>query len=222
MSDSDGLSMSETSVSESEEEKAKRKPPSLQKRRKPKQLRGGSTADDPFDDAAFKPSDTMAEEMNAMKQVFLRMSEKKVQQKEEKKAECKRLYKEAFRSDVEQIFKRANRTRIKTMEQVSHQIDSLKVELQASSDQLRSAHIAYKKKFDAELAHAESQTLELRSILKNIDAEYIKTKKGVDEEFEQVNAEMEESVQTFHTQLTDVWSDKSFIKVFRPQVDRLL
>lgn len=33
----------------------------------------------------------MAEEMQAMKQVFLRMSEKKMQQKEERKAECKRL-----------------------------------------------------------------------------------------------------------------------------------
>lgn len=34
---------------------------------------------------------TMAEEMQAMKQVFLCMSEKKIQQKEEWKAECKCL-----------------------------------------------------------------------------------------------------------------------------------
>ncbi|GLE05031.1 hypothetical protein PINS_up014015 [Pythium insidiosum] len=164
----------------------------------------------------------MAEEMNAMKQVFMRMSEKKVQQKEERKAECKRIYAEAFERNVDKLFKRASRSRAKTLDQITAKIDGLKKGLYAASEDLRDAHSAYSKKFDADIDQAQADIQRLRDILRELDGNYAAAQTRVQKEFETTFEDMEDQIQQLQGKLQDAWNDRSTLSAFRPQLERLL
>lgn len=62
----------------------------------------------------------------------------------------------------------------------------------------------------------------LKCILQDADAQYIRTTKQIDADFQKIEDGMEVSLQKLKTKLEEDSKDKTFVSTFKPQLERLL
>ncbi|KAF0684363.1 Aste57867_23676 [Aphanomyces stellatus] len=163
----------------------------------------------------------LAEEMQAMKEVFLRMSEKKVRQKEQSQHDCVRVYSEAFQSDLDRLFATSKKARLTEAEKVDQSIQHTAMRLEEQKKELMDVHEAYEINFKASIETVELELERLKELRGKIVAAYEVGKQEVEKSFEEAFENLDAVTKRLHTQATEICGDSTYLKVFQSQVDRL-
>nr|CCA27037.1 AlNc14C446G11699 [Albugo laibachii Nc14] len=163
----------------------------------------------------------MSDEMMAMKQVFLRISNKKAKQKEEKLNECKKECLETFQTEVNQMFKKALRSRDKALGIALNKISDLKNGVKSSNENLRTQHDEYTEAYGAECGKLNAHIVDMKNLLKLAKNKYNELIYVVEEEYGKLEQEISTSIDQLQTNLLDMSCDKSYLKEFQSQMKRI-
>ncbi|KAG9401642.1 hypothetical protein AC1031_009498 [Aphanomyces cochlioides] len=164
----------------------------------------------------------IAEEMKAMKEVFLRMSEKKVRQKEQSQQDCVRVYVEAFQSDIERLFSNAKKSRVGEAEKVNRSIQTAASRLEEQKKELLEVHETYESNFKASIEKVQSELERLKELRAKIVSAYEQGKEEIQKAFDEAFANLDTVTKRLQHQATQIGGDVSYLQAFHEQVNRLM
>ncbi|CAK4113840.1 unnamed protein product [Aphanomyces euteiches] len=146
----------------------------------------------------------IAEEMKAMKEVFLRMSEK------------------AFQSDIERLFSNAKKSRVGEAEKVNRSIQTAASRLEEQKKELLEVHDTYESNFKASIEKVQSELERLKELRAKIVSAYEQGKEEIQKAFDEAFANLDTVTKRLQHQATQIGGDVSYLQAFHEQVNRLM
>ncbi|RHY60848.1 hypothetical protein DYB34_006632 [Aphanomyces astaci] len=164
----------------------------------------------------------LTEEMNAMKEVFMRMSEKKVRQKEQGQRDCVRVYSEAFQSDVERIFTTSKKSCIAEAQKLNESIEQTSTRLEEQKKELMHVQESYECSFRESIENVTSELERLKELRAKVVDAYELGKHEVVKAFEEAFGSVDTMTSRLQGHAAQIYSDTSYVKAFQSQVERLM
>ncbi|OQS02960.1 hypothetical protein THRCLA_04721 [Thraustotheca clavata] len=166
--------------------------------------------------------ENMEEEMQAMKSVFLRMSEKKARQKDQGLQDCVRVYVDAFQKDVEQIHIAVKKKRTLESQNLGNTIQETKDRLDNQKRDLSELHNTYETAFNAGIERVEQALTQLGELRKKIVCEYDLRVQRVHASFDEASKKLDLAVSKLEDKSNEILSDIAYLRAFHAEVDRLI
>lgn len=175
---------------------------------------------DPLQEKSFE-NESLEKEMNAMRQMFVLMSEKKRKQKEERCEEYKRMYIQAYSRDLSKVFRQAQKEAKEFQNEIDEDLKNRCEDLHQSQEQMVSFHQHGERFFRTEIDKVKKQILTMESLGKKLHQAYECGKKDIQIKFQQLNSQINQEMKQLQHNLDEIQYDTSFLKTFQPQWDRL-
>ncbi|OQR96334.1 hypothetical protein ACHHYP_16027 [Achlya hypogyna] len=180
---------------------------------------GGNAPEDPGQEVGA--AESLDEEMEVMKNVFHRMSEKKARQKEQSQHECVQVYTTAFQKDVDVLYATAKKKRMAEAKNIAETIQSTVMRISEQKSHLTTVHETYQANFADGIARVEDELTRLQSLRETIVAAYESSKKQLDESFADAFANVDAAAKKLEDSSVHILADTSYLNAFQHEVARL-
>lgn len=171
----------------------------------------------------LQETESMDKEMHAMKEMFILMSEKKRKQKQERYEEYKNMYIEAYARDLAKVFRQAQKEAKVFSDELHQDITQTIQELQESEKHMMRSHEQNHQVLQAEIELLTRQIQETEELEQIMDQMYEAGMKDIEVNFEKLHAQVEHDfLQQFQLDMKTIAHDSTFLKVFQPQIERLM
>lgn len=166
-------------------------------------------------------SQNMDDEMNAMRQMFVRLSEKKKKEEKQRVTDYKRAYINAFKNDVCKRFDKAKRERKECMKRVKDQIHAYQEDVNTINTNLVESHQVYIQNYQLSIENVRHELKKWKELSHHVQLSYDSILECCNKQFDQFERQLEHMLTKTQVKMIQAAQDKSYLSSFRPQVKRL-